>query len=110
MDKEGRSRPVIPIMALTNARSNTIRLKTIKASPVHSRLLLFTLRRIICGSTASIAKTNASAPAHSANSEHATEGRKNLSGPQRNGANENGLPSRRHNQMPGTEQGDSSDL
>src|SRR6184192_3715117 len=91
----------------TPARPVTIRLvtkrvKTIRASPVHSRLLLFTLRRIICGSTASVAKANASAPAHSANSEDATEGRKNLSGPQRNVANENGLPSRRHNQMTGT--------
>src|SRR5438132_13958032 len=61
----------------------TKRVKTIKASPVHSRLLLFTLRRIICGSTASIAKTNPAAPAaaHSANSEDSTRGGVELVGP-----------------------------
>src|SRR5213078_1133713 len=90
----------------TPARPVTIRLvtkrvKTIRASPVHSRLLLFTLRRIICGSTASVAKANPTPPTavHSANSEDSTMGRENLSGHQEKMATKIGAPSNRHTQM-----------
>src|SRR5207253_9927014 len=73
----------------TPARPATIRLvtrrvKTVSASPVHSRPLLFRFRRIICGNTASMAKNNPTAPAaaHSANSEYSIRAGQDLSGHQ----------------------------